>query len=258
MIAGTWPLLGDQAVLSHATAGLLHSLPLWDGMLQRVSLTRPIGGHARISRQLRVRLEPLTETEVVEIDGYRVTSIERTAVDIARTLEYEKAVAVIDDALHANADRGVLASIVEAARGRKGIGIARAALDFADGRSESVGESVSRVRLVAAGVPEPELQVNIFDERGNWVARSDFGWLSRGVLGEFDGKIKYLGTPEQVATAVMNEKRREARLRDLGWTVARWGMSDLARTTLRHRIEVAFSQARPASIRGRAQPTPRH
>lgn len=106
-------------------------------------------------------------------------------------------------------------------------------------------------------MPAPELQVNIFDHRGSWVARSDFGWLGHGVLGEFDGRIKYLGTPDQVATAVMKEKRREAKLRDLGWTVARWGMSDLARTTLRHRIEVAFDQARPASIRGYARPTPR-
>lgn len=124
LIAGTWPLLGDQAVLSHASAGLLHGLPLWDGMLQRVSFTRPVGGHARISGHIRVRLEPLAETEVVEIDGYRVTGIERTAIDIARTLVYEKAVALLDAALHADADRGRLAAIAEAARGRKGIGIA--------------------------------------------------------------------------------------------------------------------------------------
>jgi hypothetical protein len=99
--------------------------------------------------------------------------------------------------------------------------------------------------------------VNIFDEQGRWVARSDFGWLARGVLGEFDGRIKYRGTGEQVATAVMDEKRCEARLRDLGWVVVRWGMADLAETTLRHRIEVAFGQARPDCVRGYAQPSAR-
>jgi predicted transcriptional regulator of viral defense system len=258
VIAGTWPLLGEGAVLSHASAGLLHGLPLWDGMLQRVSFVRAAGGHARIASHIRVRLEPLMASEVVEIDGYRVTSLERTAFDIARTVEYEKAVAVLDAALRAHADRSELAVAAEQARGRKGVGVARAALTFADERSESVGESISRARLVAAGLPLPELQINVFDEGGNWVARSDFGWLSRGVLGEFDGRIKYLGTADEVGTAVMNEKRREARLRDLGWTVTRWGMADLALETLRHRLEVAFAQAEHAAIRGWAQPTVRH
>lgn len=31
LIAGTWPLLGDQAVLSYASAGLLHGLPCGPG-----------------------------------------------------------------------------------------------------------------------------------------------------------------------------------------------------------------------------------
>lgn len=96
---------------------------------------------------------------------------------MARILEYERAVAVVDAALHAHAHRSVLASVVEAAHGRKGVGVARAALEFGDGRSESVGESLSRVRLAALDVPAPELQVNVFDERGGWVARCGFGWL---------------------------------------------------------------------------------
>lgn len=259
LVAGTWSLLGDLAVLSHATAGLLHGLPLWDGMLERVCITRSRGGHGRVETHLRVHFAPLSPSEVTEIDRLRVTSLERTALDLARSLPYERAVSVLDAALHGKADRVLLAGIAAELRGRRGIATAREALAFADGRSESVGESVSRVRLFESGVPEPELQVNIFDERGNWLARSDFGWVIRGVLGEFDGKVKYTGTSEEVARAVMQEKRREAKLRDQGWIVARWGWTDLGdRQALRHRIEVAFGQARPAEIRGFAKLTERY
>nr|WP_300151103.1 type IV toxin-antitoxin system AbiEi family antitoxin domain-containing protein [Propionicimonas sp.] len=254
LIAGTWPLLGDLAVLSHATAGVLHGLPLWNGMLDRVSITRPSGGHGRVRTHLRVHVAPLARSEVTEMDGFRVTSLERTAIDLARSLPYERGVAVLDAALHGRADRTAMTAIATQAGRRSGVATARAALAFADGRSESVGESISRIRLCEAGLPAPELQVDIFDEDGNWVARSDVGWVSRGVLGEFDGKVKYRGPQEEVATVVMQEKRREANVRDLGWVMARWGWDVLGdRQTLRHRVEVAFGQARPDKVKGFAK-----
>lgn len=255
LVEGTWPLLGERAVLSHATAGLLHGLPVWDELLTRVSITRAEGGHGRVGSQLRVRCTPLDPDQVVEVDGFRMTNLERTAIDLARCLDYERAVAVLDAALRAGADRSVLVAVVEAAHGFRGVGTARTALDFADRRAESVGESFSRVRLAAAGLPAPELQVDIFDEDGNWVARSDFGWLERGVLGEFDGTVKYVGPDAQVTRAVLREKHREANMRDLGWALARWGSRDLAgRSLLRHRVETAFQQATPNAIRGFARP----
>lgn len=254
LIAGTWPLLSGSLVISHASAALLHELPVWDGMLARVTLTRAGGGHGRVGSHLRVRVAPLGPAEITQREGFRVTSLARSAVDLARDLDYDRAVAVLDAALHRGADPVLLASTVAGARCRRGVGTARAALEFADRRAESVGESLSRVRIAQAGLEAPELQVDIYDELGNWVARSDFGWVRRGVLGEFDGKVKYIGTPEVVAKAVLQEKRREANLRDLGWVVVRWGFADLRdRQALRRRIEGGFSQARPAAIAGHAR-----
>lgn len=254
LLAATWPLLSEHAVLSHASAGLLHGLPLWNSMLATVSVTRASGGHGRFTENLAVRLAPLDPVEIVEVEGYRVTGLERTAVDLARILSYERAVCVLDAALHLKADADVLAAMAMAAQHRRGAGIARAALAFADGRSESVGESLSRVRLAALRLPLPELQANVFDALGRWVARTDFCWELAGVLGEFDGKLKYRGTSEQVADAVMREKRREARLRELGWVVVRWDWSDLAdRPALRRRILAAFAQAKPDAIRGHVE-----
>ncbi len=59
---------------------------------------------------------------------------------------------------------------------------------------------------------------------------ADFGWKDAGVVGEFDGDQKYLRA-EQYGTspqqAVLNEKRREDRIRRRGYEVARWGWQEL-------------------------------
>jgi hypothetical protein len=244
LIKGTWPLLADNAVLSHGTAALLHGLPLWEGMLATVSVTRDVGGHGRRTRWLRVHHSPLGSVERVTIGDYRVTSIERTAIDVARTLSFDRAVAILDAALRLGADQSLLDEIVAAAAGRKGARVAREALAFADGRSESVGESISRARILQVGLPAPELQVEVFTPFGLWVARGDFGWREERVIGEFDGKVKYLGTPEEVADAVMREKAREQAIRDAGWWVVRWTWKDLGNPrSFRQRIEAAFRAA---------------
>jgi hypothetical protein len=253
LIEGTWPTLGPDAVLSHVSAGLVHGLPAWAALLSKVTTIRSISGHGERRTHLHARRAALSSDEIVELEGYRVTSIERTAIDLACLLSYERAVAVLDAALHATADASLLAATVEAARRRHGIARVRAALAFADGRAESPGESISRVRVAEVGIARPELQVNIFDEFGRWVARSDFGWLDRGVIGEFDSRVKYLGSREEVARAVMKEKAREAAIRRLGWSVVRWGWDDLAdRTAFRDRIEAEFARA-SNPIRGRVE-----
>ncbi len=255
LIEGTVPLLAEATVLSHVSAGVLHGLPSWDSMLGRVTVVRRSGGHGSRRRYLYVRTVPLAASEVVEIDGLTATSLERTAIDLARSVDFERAVAVLDAALHLGGDKGVMAEILAGARRRHGVRTALAALKFADGRSESVGESVSRVRMADAGLPAPELQLNVFDGLGGWLARSDFCWEELGVLGEFDGQVKYRGTREEVAQAVMAEKRREARLREQGWVVVRWDWADLGNPqALRSRIEAAFDQARPETIRGSVAP----
>ena len=82
-----------------------------------------------------------------------------------------------------------------------------------------------------ARLPTPELQFSVFTHDGRFVGRSDFGWPEFGVLGEFDGKSKYgelLRKPGQSAEQVLvAEKRREDRLRELGWMVIRWMWQDL-------------------------------
>jgi hypothetical protein len=101
-------------------------------------------------------------------------------------------------------------------------------LAFADGLSESPGESRSRVRMRWCGVPQPRLQIPIATRLG--VARADFGWPQHRTVGEFDGLVKYgvlLRPGQDPADAVVQEKIREDAIRDEGWRVVRWMWSEL-------------------------------
>jgi hypothetical protein len=99
-----------------------------------------------------------------------------------------------------------------------------------DGRSGSVGESRSKYFFYANGFPAPELQFPVYDGR-TLVGTTDFAWPALGLLGEFDGRVKYgrlLRPGEDPGDAVFREKRREDLLRRLtGWRVVRLVWADL-------------------------------
>lgn len=84
--------------------------------------------------------------------------------------------------------------------------------------------------MIETCLPIPKLQYEVRDARGSFIGRTDFAWPELGVLGEFDGRVKYdgsLGGPETPADIIMREKEREARLRDAGFNVVRWGWDAL-------------------------------
>ncbi|OSM43511.1 hypothetical protein BCY76_007710 [Nesterenkonia sp. PF2B19] len=99
------------------------------------------------------------------------------------------------------------------------------AWEVSDPAAESPGESLSRARMVEAGLLLPELQ-KVFDLPDGSRARVDFWWPELGLVGEFDGKMKYTRARElsgvDVAQAVFEEKVREDQLRALGLGVVRW------------------------------------
>lgn len=176
-----------------------------------------------------------------------MTSLNRTVLDLARTLPWEQAVAAGDRALALGLSRADLSEGLQRMRGWPGIACARRTVGFLDVRSESAGESVSRVRFHEAGLPAPVPQLEIFDSSGRFAARVDFGWEDKKTVGEFDGKAKYgeLLKPGQTARdAMLAEKRREDLLRDLGWQVVRWIWADLYRPgVIGDRLLRAFGRA---------------
>lgn len=211
--------------------------------LQKVWLTRA-EAHGKSSRWIHLCRGGLPPNEVADIDELPVTTAARTAVDLARRMSFADGVTLTDAVL---ARRGTeparLAAMLEREPRRRGTVRAREVFEFADGRSESPGESRSRVVMWQHRVPTPELQVPVYDDDG-LIGRVDFLWREQRVIGEFDGRVKYssqLAPGGDPAEAVWREKLREDRLRRAGWFVVRWVWADLGTPyALARRILVAL------------------
>jgi hypothetical protein len=239
-----------RAVVSHQSAAVMHGLPLWDVPLDRVHVTRSPPASNDTGRVLRCHVARLRDDEIEEVDGLPVTSLVRTALDLARSLPHEAAVVALDAALRqGRLHRDVLRERLFDLAGTPGSRAAARAVDFADGRSESVGESRSRVLLHRWGVGPSSLQFEVRGEGGLLVARTDFAWEEHGLLGEFDGRVKYgrlLRPGQEPGDAVFEEKRREDAVREERWGMTRWVWADLA---VGHRLAARVRRAQERARR---------
>lgn len=230
---------GSKAI-SHHSAAVLHGLPLLNGATTRVHFTanRSTGGRKK-GRANILHATPWHPDEVVKLDGLLVTSLARTAVDLARAGSFFQAVCALDGALGMGVPHAELTDVLARSHGRTGIRTALRAFAIADGDAESIGESLSRALMHSFGdLPMPRLQHQFHDASGTFVARTDFDWAGI-VAGEFDGYakyIRYLRPGETMADAYEREKKREQKLARLGVLVVRWCWDDLMKSHRLHGI----------------------
>jgi hypothetical protein len=222
--------MSGRSAISHQSAAVLHGIPLWKVPRRQVHVTQT--GRATSRKADTLYTHPAgSEFDIVRIDGLPVVGAARTVVDLARTLSFEEGVVAADGALHRKiVTAAELADEVRAAKWRTGAARAAAVVAFADGESESVGESRSRVIMRRGGLPAPKLQVVVRDTARAEIGRCDFGYTDIRVAAEFDGRVKYgrlLRPGETPGDAVFREKQREDRLRDAGWIVTRWVWDEL-------------------------------
>jgi hypothetical protein len=211
--------LGPAVALSHVSAALDHGLTVWGADLSLVHVTRLDGGAGRIESGVQHHEGFCAGSEVSEKDGYLIVRPVRAALEAAGLMPAEAAVATLDSGLHL---RRFGAEELDAAFGLMqhwpDTLHLQFAVRFADGRSESVGESRARYLCYKHGLPAPELQFRVYDERGALAGITDMAWEQHRLLGEFDGKVKYgrlLRPGEEPGDAVFREKRREDELRRL-------------------------------------------
>jgi hypothetical protein len=251
LIAATLPQLAPDAVLSHFSAGVLHGFAVPRSALAKVWISRNSGGGGHLGPTLHELKAAFLDTDVAEVAGYRVTNAARTVIDIARRGTAGYGLAAADTALASGVSPEELLEQIERWPGRPGMRRARLAAELADPLSESYGESLSRLIIWQLDLPMPVLQLPISGM--GFAYRCDFAWPELGVLGEFDGRVKYdgsLGGSRVVAEVVMAEKRREQDLRSLGWEVVRWGMDELREPSrLKERIEAGFRRAARSALR---------
>lgn len=236
----------DDCAVSHVSAAVLHGIPVRRNVFDLIHLTRDGPGHGKVKAGVRLHRATLAAHEVTVIGGLRVTSLERTLADLARREPYEWGVVAADAVLRRQGNLELLQDYVDEGRRKPGNGRLRAVLAFADARSESALESMSRVSMARAGVPMPVLQRQITDPGGGWIATGDFAWEDVRVIGEADGRAKYTGddTGKESADVIMAEKTRDQALVRAGWRPTHWGW-DLAtnHVALGQHLRAVFSDA---------------
>jgi hypothetical protein len=170
--------------------------------------------------------------DVTRVDAGWCTSPARTVLDVAMKHGLEVGVVVADDFLR----RGLtthadLAQLYRQVMHWPGALILRLVISLATGKAESVGESLGWLLFRNQSVPRPRQQFEVFHPSGHLAGRTDWAWPERRLLGEFDGKRKYLRDRrpgESIEECVMREKAREDLLRELtDWRFIRLVWADL-------------------------------
>lgn len=180
-------VLPDSAVFSHSTAAALWDLPslVPTDVLEvstptgiTVPQRRGISAHERKTPDLDVRI----------VSGLRATSPVTVFVDLAERLSQWQLTALGDAILRRRLATGAeVDEAVSRAVRRRGVRLARLVAPTLDGRAESPMESALRALIIAAGFPVPEVNPNLYDEHGNFLARVDLLFRKQRVIVEYDG-----------------------------------------------------------------------
>jgi hypothetical protein len=156
----------------------------------------------------------LAPEDVTVLHGVRLTTPLRTSLDLACSLSPYEAMAAMDAfaRLH-GVGREQLAALLPRYRRRRGVVQSRRLVPLVDGRAESSGESMTKVAIVAYGLPVPEPQFWVVHD-GRALFRLDLAYPSRKIAIEYDGQ-------EHHTSEVDRERDRGRRrwLRDHGWIV---------------------------------------
>lgn len=111
---------------------------------------------------------------------------------------------------------------VASARGRRGVGRVREALELARPGVESPKETELRLLLTRAGLPEPEINVRTYDDRGRYLGKPDlrYAWCKLAI--EYEGD-EHRRDPGRFRRDI----RRRERFADAGWWTVRCTDDDL-------------------------------
>ena len=174
---------------------------------------------SRRSQRRGMRLSYGLEPRHVEVRSQtRVTRLARTVRDLSCELGHDELVCLLDSALRLGwSPDDYPLSRTRAAK-------VSAALMLADVRSESPLETRLRLVLVRAGLPPEELQLDVLDRSGQWIARVDMAWPSRCLVVEVDGR-----DPHDKPKALYRDRRRQNALALAGWTLLRFTWFDVMR-----------------------------
>lgn len=214
-----------------ASAAVLHELALPDksrsgpaevirpSFLETRDRSRALPG---LPEGMRVRAYELDDRNFPTILGIPTLPRALAALSLAAELDEAWALAVLDSACWQRQEiHEELENKLETWPTIAGIGRLRKLVPKVRIGAQTPLESISRIRLMNLGIPEPLLQ-QAFNDRRGLIGYADMYWPEFGVVGEADGQAKYENRADLFA-----EKIREDRIRSLGLSVVRWTWEEI-------------------------------
>ena len=218
-VAAASLVVGPSSVITDRTAAWIHGVDVFT--YAEHDVVPPVESCAlrwrsRTRREgVDGRTRDLLSEDVMEIRGVSVTTPLRTALDLGCLLHRRDALAALDSFMRQHAltreelGRGALRFFR-----RRGVIQLRQLIPVADPRAESVRESWTRLAILDAGLPCPELQFWV-EIDGVPTYRLDLAYPRHRIAIEYDGEEFHDRTDDQRA----HDARRRDDLRARGWTV---------------------------------------
>lgn len=184
-IAAAWLWSRRRGVIAGAAASAMHGAQ-WVRLDVPIELNLP---NNKPPAGVITRNDTLLDDEIAQVRGMSVTTVERTAFDLARRGPVDRAVARLDAlarATHFNSE-AVLSLADDHPRIR---GLRRVAdvLAMVDEGAQSPKETWLRLLLVEAGFPRPRTQIPVLAPDGYPRYYLDMGWPELMVAVEYDGE----------------------------------------------------------------------
>ncbi|POH74110.1 DUF559 domain-containing protein [Arthrobacter glacialis] len=221
------------AWISHTTAAQLHQLilPPWLSESRELHLSKP-------QNLPGVRRAGILGHTVVALPGeveatgeLRISTPARTWLDLARILPLNDLVCMGDQLIRIprpefegrstpHTTPAFLREMLGRHRNLQGIVRARAALELMRIGADSGPETLLRLAMLDAGLPEPELQLTLWNRPGG--PSADAGYRARRIALQYDG-AHHLDELQQ-----RSDRRRDKAFEAAGWTVLVFTQEDVA------------------------------
>jgi hypothetical protein len=217
--------VGPESIIVIGSAAVVHGLAgIPRGHVPQLAL--PPGLERRQRNGIDLRFWDIPESDVITVNGQRVTSLLRTVADVCRLLPRFVAVSCVDSALDqgllhlddVDALLGLMSRRRNCVAGRRHVGEARIG-------AQSPLETRVRLRAADGGLPPDELQVPVFSSGGALLGYGDMGFrLPSGgwLIVEADGRSVH-----ELPAALLHDRRRQnAFVGEPGITMVRFTWED--------------------------------
>jgi very-short-patch-repair endonuclease len=236
---------GDGSVVSHLAAAQLHGL-----IADRNPVAITVPHKKNSAHGIEIHWDPSGPGRRATLDGIPVTSVERTLADVCRTAKRTFAVEIVERAIrgkHTNLRRLIRSLEAPDTKPCRTLGWVlenRFAYGVTDSEAENLYIRLARKHDLHRGM----VHHYVVQRNGQHLGELDFAYTAELLNVEIDGDESHADP-----VAAQRDKRRDALLGEMGWTVLRFTYWQLVREPdwVADRVRAVLERCRETSIQQR-------